>query len=659
MKRWISFPVWKKYETFFRSKNAQFEQGFTQAAGIPYQQPEVMVNSVEELEEAAEAGMFALDYAIPAEQIVKYTYDVSHWDEDLKYKFLDDVLDLGLAVTKEYYDYVENIWKVKYIQPKYLVSQYSEKFDYGDSDFQGHFEKYTVSELLTHGFTKDELMEVAKSYCGYFDNPEAKLFEKYNVINTDGSYGWYAFKVLVLEVQWKDVEEKRYVLKKNKNGHEKMEDVDFDYKVKKRDKERGYERLESTKIRKTYKTSWVVNSDLQFDSGCVNFMRRPDNRRTDTDYNIRQIPGVSLTKQLIPILDQIQLLWVNYQNSWATAFDPIMAVDMSMLENIKSGGNKLDPMTVLGMAKQMGVLPFKPSIKGNWQGGATTPIQYIQGGMGTRLAEFVQSMEYMLKMIADFTGLTPQAMGSSVDPNNPVGTSEMAMAATSNILKPYLEQTMNLKQMSAKTLVRRTFLSIAKEEETAESYSKIIGKDGVDLVKDAVKKGVDIELRFQAKPDQIQKQKFEKALLIALDNGRNKTDNGIDPPTYNDFQMELEAGVNIKKLNKKLKFAMRRYNAEVERKTKENIMLQGQQNKELKQMEGQNEMGKIGAEGQRDSALNQQKADNDLKLKRYELDPAYRNKIDRLDTINERNMQQQQQSQNPLEQQAVEQPTGV
>lgn len=629
----------KKYREYFRNKNKEFEQQFAQAAGIEYNPPEVSVNSLEELDEADEAGMFMLDYAIPAEMIIKYTYEISDWDDKLKYKLLDDMLDLGIAATKEYYDYVENIWKVKYIDPARLIAQYSKQNDYSDSDIMGHFEEVPVSELLLHGFEVDELREVAKRFCGLLGNPEARLFEDYNKFSNDGTYGWFDFKVLVMEVQWKDVEDKHSLLKTSKRGHQKMEDVDYDYKPKKRDEKKGYEKIMSTKIRKTYKTSWVVGSKLVYDYGCVNFMRRPDNKRTETDYNVRQIGVASLTKQLMPILDQIQMLWLNYQNSWATVFDPIMAVDMSMLENIKSGTNKLDPMAVLAMAKQIGVLPFKPSIRGNWQGGATTPIQYIPGGMGTRLQEFVQSMEYMMKLLADFTGLTPQAMGSSVDPNNPVGTSEMAIAATSNVLKPYLIQTMNFKQMSSKVLLRRSMLSIAKEKETYESYSKVIGKRGVDLVKEAVDKNIDIALTFEAKPDRVQKQKFEQALLIAMENGRNKTDNGIDFPTYLKFQMELESGCNLKKLIKKLKFHIRKYNENRERQNKENIMLQGQQNQALKQQEGQNEMMKIQAETQKDLATQKEKNKGDMNLKRYELDPVYRNKINNLQEENQNNME--------------------
>ena len=104
---------------------------------IPDTQKEFIPRNVTDLEMYEASGGFKLQVAKSMEKIIKHTFEISDWDNILKKKLLDDVLDIGYIALKKVYDADTFKTRVKYVDPSCLTIQYSKEDDYEDAEVYG------------------------------------------------------------------------------------------------------------------------------------------------------------------------------------------------------------------------------------------------------------------------------------------------------------------------------------------------------------------------------------------------------------------------------------------------------------------------------------------------------------------------------------------
>ena len=92
----------KKWDAFRKNKEKDFDKAFSQNMELPYQEPEVVVESKEDLSDLENNGFFKSDVAIPYEQLISHTYKQSDWVV-LKSKLVTDFAVLGIGATYYYF----------------------------------------------------------------------------------------------------------------------------------------------------------------------------------------------------------------------------------------------------------------------------------------------------------------------------------------------------------------------------------------------------------------------------------------------------------------------------------------------------------------------------------------------------------------------------
>jgi hypothetical protein len=229
-------------------------------------------------------------------------------------------------------------------------------------------------------------------------------------------------------------------------------------------------------------------------------------------------------------------------------------------------------------------------------GGAALPVTPIDGGMGERVKETMDTFTMLFSLLEKLTGISPVALGVSPDPDAPVGTTQAALAATNNVLKPLMDACYELKKGTGECMMRRIQVGIKNSEKIREAYVGVISPSDMEALKLIEAEGVQYGLSLKAKPDMKQKMRFENWINIALQNTREQRP-GIDLNDAVWFMSQLENGADLLDLEKQLEYAIEKNKQEAQAQAEKMIEAQGQQNTQNEQMKAQAEMARIKAEG--------------------------------------------------------------
>jgi hypothetical protein len=214
---------------------------------------------------------------------------------------------------------------------------------------------------------------------------------------------------------------------------------------------------------------------------------------------------------------------------------------------MKLGGEKMDPIEILALRRDTGDLFYKLTThtgRMNVPGGFR-PIQELEGGIGRQLEEFIRIFDLNMNFIRDLTGVNQIADASSPDPNQSVGGSQMAVAATTNALKPIYTAYVRLKELTARSCALRLQVFVLHSKEAYTGYIPVIGTSGVKILSfEADDIDADYHIKIQAKPTEQRKQVI---LQAAIDSMQPNKDGyiGLEYPEFLMIERLLEDG-NLK-----------------------------------------------------------------------------------------------------------------
>lgn len=574
---------YEKWMTYVQGINEQWQAQYKQRAGIPIDEQAELPKSLEELEMMAANDGFKLNIAKAMEKLTRASLDGSHWEDTLKKKVLSDAFEIGYLAARDYYDNEEGKFKAKYLDPARLVIQYSEEFDYNDYEYAGYFSAQTISWLKKKrpDIPENKWRELARDYAGWWGNGDydSQKWDSASALDASiGGFPWDNFKVCVFEAEWMDTDTKRNLKIKSVYGRETVRELDFDEEVKplsKKQKERGADQNEEKiYIRRYYQCSWIVGSEIAFDYGPVNMLPRPNLTRPIGTFHVERMPQGGIIERLVPFLDQLMITWLKYQNSVAMMIENGYAVNVGMLMNITDGKGKKWPMLeLLKMMRQTGILPYMLSLSGNYQGGNPTPITPIGGGMGERIRETSEAFALIFTMIENITGLNPVALGTNPDPNAPVGTTQMALNATNNTLKPFITSLFELKGSLARSLMMRIQIGIRANEDIRKVYAGLIGDTDVEMLRQAEKLGAQYGLIVRQRPSGEYKQELARYIETALAASRDGG-NSLELPDAMLIKEKMWRGENLTSIRQETAYSIGKAKKEYERKQKELVAQQ-------------------------------------------------------------------------------------
>ena len=588
----------EKLDRWEYMKNRRKIQFAANLAGVEYPEPDFIPESAEDLDHNKER--FLPDHARYVEQVVKHSFDISHWSPDTIALFYRDLFTFNMGCIKNEYDPEDGKVKPMYINPNTADIQSSQWMDCRDSERGWHFYLMSISRLRQYFPDEDEefFKSAAQSYAGFFDNPGTGLFTNYSVQDAYGNWGYDAFKVCIGNFEWIDVNTTKEVVDE-KRGRKQVKEVPLSQTVAK-DK---VVRFKDERMR--FQAKWVVGTEAIFEYGPAYDVTYPTKNDTELTYKWIVLPGKSKIEQLVPIFENFYDLWEKYRELLRNSQGKIQFIDVDMLASVQ--GKDDSPAEAQKKAFRRFLSTNKLMFRRVNSAGMPNqaqPISEMDGGMGSLFQEIQLAFKTNIEMVEYITGLNPLSLGQSADPNAPVTTAQMAMAATSNVLKPLVDGYQRMKQMVAENLARWIAVLVRGNEYSRAAYEELIGKYGVQTLVVANKGEAAYGFKLVPRPTEIEKQWLLKNLEAAttpMEGGERE----ISTADGNMILNMISAGEPVKTIQ---------YYFEKARRKQEKAL----EAKKMKLMQKQSELNQNDAKTSAAAKMEADKQAHDFKIKQIQ-----------------------------------------
>jgi hypothetical protein len=504
----------EKIRLWVEKENMGYFKGLLEQVGLEYKQPEFVPETVEELDLYEMSGGFKPSYAKVMEKLIKHTLDISSWRDEIKKKLYKDLINLSVACTRDYYCPVDQKVKTRYVDPEYLVVQYSRHPDFHDIEFGGEFYDVTVTELLMAGFDRAQVEGIAKDYSGYNGNPTADRWGEYSTEIEAGVCGYDFFKICVFDCEWIDSDAKKELIHKNRYGKESVSGYDYKKKLT------PNQRLRETIRKFRYHCKWVVGTGLIYEFGKDTDQTR-DGKKVSLTFHPYKLETRSITRQLIPLYDNFQILWVKYQNALSMAVNSGYAINVDLLSNMKSDKGKDAKEEGVKRFLESGFLFYKETNPQGLKNTNLKPIEQLEGGIGQMFTDIIAGFNFNTMMIENITGLNPISMGATPDPNAPVGTTEMSVNSMTSTLKPILSGYLRVKQNMAQNITRWIQILVKYNKKAKDAYISTFGQFDIEVLVQAEGDNVRYGVNLEPRPTAIEKKALYDSANISLSNGRD------------------------------------------------------------------------------------------------------------------------------------------
>lgn len=600
----------KKYELLAIKDSLEFSKTYFKRMGLEYDEPEFIPENEDELETWKDRGGFKPDYAMRMEEIIDFFFKQSSWDE-VKKKMFRDAIDVGVMACMDYYCYDTNTYKTRYLDPKYVIIQASEHNDYHDAEFQGYIEDMTASELRGFGVEEEDIVKAVKQYEGYEGNPAIDDGEINTKVNDMGAYSYDFSKVSVLHGYFIDSNEEQKLVKKNRYGGRRVIDQQPGIENPPDSKHETV----NAKVDMAYQFSWIIGTSTIFNHGPVYDQVRPKLHITTLPIRVYRLDGESITKRLIPIYDQFQVLWLKLMNGISMAINAGYAIDYDAISNMSMDGAKSPQEAIVRRFMETGILFFrKHSINGDPNSSSGIPIHNLTGSLSNVFTEFARGFNINAQLAEQITGFSPMAVGGTPDAETPVKTSEMALSATHDSLRPIITGFLELKEQLASRAITAIQMKIQTSKDCRKAYSEIIGNAGVRAIRAAQKHHVEYGFVMEARPSDLELREILEHAKIA----RIGSKEGAPPIKAGDYfrviRVLMSTG-NIRLAEMILDSSERRAKKEADKMAKENLAISQQSAIETTKATQQAEMEKIRLDTRAKIAVEREKS----RLKKEEL----------------------------------------
>jgi hypothetical protein len=428
---------------------------------------------------------------IAIEQGLKLALSINEWREVAK-RVIRDLVVIGIGAVKTEVD--NRGVHIRYVDPLYLVTSYSE-----NPDFQ----------KITHA-----------GYAGKFGN--AKQFRTIpNIVNGQEYYEYDNFLVDVLDAQFIVPNDLVYEEKKNKYGGSTVNKKKDTYKPPKQSK---YKRdIVRTSYECKYSGKWIVNSEHIFDYGKATNQIRAKSalHKTKLDYiiyapDIDFMKNQSLCERMITFGDQIQLAHLKLQQLAAKARPKGIAMEVGSIENVPNGkGGVFKPLDIQEIYDQTGVYYYR-YIQDDGSPSQARPITELDGGVGSALQELLALYEHNLARLRDVTGVNEARDGNLPSKDSVVGVAKLNLIASNNATRAINDAYLNIYRRTAQSSVLM-IQDLVEYDRPYQGYVHAIGEMNMTAIE--VTRDVSLYefgLIIEAEPNEEDKAKLEENIQQSL-----------------------------------------------------------------------------------------------------------------------------------------------
>lgn len=363
--------------------------------------------------------------------------------KQIEEQLMDDLIDIGVAGTRVWVD-INGAIRINRVLGERLISNVVTENDFSDLIRIGYYEEITISQLRAQvpkgTFTEEQYAEIgSKAGTTYDLASNAEFFELHN------RYPYDHEKVTILRWECFSADDSAYVLAENQGGNPVLQKKDNPYWLgNKSDKqyEDYYKKMgEKREVLReadtsTYQCAWIVDTDLVFNYGpTTNQLRYIDSLHdVESSYTMYTLDFDSIIRQCEPILDNIQVNWLQYQHHLAQSKPKGLAIEKRALGMVDLGnGKKLSSGQILKMYSETGSYIYI----GTDQWGKPypfKPLEELEGGISDAAKQHLDFIIIQIDLLRGILGLNESTDASTVDPKLGKAVSEMVNLNTNNAL---------------------------------------------------------------------------------------------------------------------------------------------------------------------------------------------------------------------------------
>lgn len=452
------------------------------------------------------------DMASEMEIAMKVVMEQNRYEE-LRAKIIEDIHDFGIAGYKEQFSASGKI-KVRRVDPSNLIVSYSNDKNFLDIQYCGEIIELTISDLKEMAgdqITPAQYEEIVENFAGKENTSQFKMSEKGE--NYDG------MRIKVLDLQFYSVNQMVTERRINTKGNKVVG------RAEKRRKNTDKKKYSAKNYKVVYEGKWVIDSDVFFDCQLQTNMKRAKNNLTDTTMSyhlvapdLYQMSTTSIGEQMKPIADQIQIAWYKLQNVMLKARPKGIMIEIGSLEDVPlagKGGKLMEPLEIIDMYNQTGNLVFR-AMDEDGEAQNYKPITELNNGIGDEAQRYFGIITQNIQLLRDILGFNEISDGSTPDPRTLKGVASLANESTNNALSFIKDSERSLAERLSYNVSLR--IQDAAKTGAIKGYTKAIGQTSVDFFK--INPDVSLHeygIFLQDRPEDFEKEKFEKRVAIALE----------------------------------------------------------------------------------------------------------------------------------------------
>ncbi len=338
--------------------------------------------------------------------------------------------------------------KMKHVHPASTIIGNSKSEDYKDAAHGGYVENITFAELRTAAgteFSDEEYEVIYEKHCR-----KASSISDYRANDYTMGDNWLNPSnekvVSVMRGYFKTFNNYTYEKKPNSVGNPALYKLDKDKSAEYKEKYAGERETFSDGYEVVYEGSWIVGTDYIYGYRLMEDMEVDKQNYAQTRIPLHvfapnMLDGhvVSILENCIPIFDEIQINWLQFQHSISKYVPDGFAFDLDGLVSapLGKGGTGLKPKQMLNMFMKTGNFAF--SGKGiNGQNGNGKPIIPIANSNIEKAGKFLEHIFTLTGMLDEIIGTNAATNASTPSSGALVGTAKLAAEGTNNALA-YLE----------------------------------------------------------------------------------------------------------------------------------------------------------------------------------------------------------------------------
>ena len=482
----------KKIELQEEVINGQFYDDITEKTGIQFERP-TQEDVIPPPQNMGEIDMFMgtfykEDYCLVVQDLLKEINEQDNYNYILS-EVARDLIEIATAVTKTYR--VGNKILRRKCNPERMGVSSSTKSNFEDVKYIWEDWDLTIGqlkEIAGNQLNEDQYREIAElSGRTQFSDVNVPDFFKQNLC-----YPWDNTKITVKDSVWFSPDWMTEQIKISHFGDTEVYQKSFDWWKELEAKgvtvdsfnEANENKVSRYCLDNQYQCLWIKGTKYVVNHGLSKDMLKNSSSigKTVGPFTIYQLKKC-ITESVMPVLDNIQINWMQFQHHIAKSVPGGPAIEFTALQDISiegAGGKKLTPKQALQIYWETGTLLWRRrDAAGNLSN--FKPIVEMEGGMSNAAEKHFNFVIQDINLLRGQIGLNELTDAST--PNSEMGkaVASMASGATDDALRPlhFAFDEIN------KGTHQRTIMHITGMARTglAPYYTEVVGLRGMSLVK--------------------------------------------------------------------------------------------------------------------------------------------------------------------------------